>query len=101
MTIKKGFYQMAYGIGLLAQIEKWLNVGIINTPVPGDRVIELGSQMINDGTPLPRPSSNSSRNLNLISTKQKSPRDCPPIRSVPFTLLRCGAAAGWITCPTT
>jgi len=42
---------MAYGIGLLAQIEKWLDVGIINIPVPGDRVIELGSQIINDGTP--------------------------------------------------
>jgi hypothetical protein len=38
---------MAYGVGLLAQIEQWLDAGIISRPQPGDRIVELGSEMIN------------------------------------------------------
>ena len=43
---------MAYGVGLLSQLERWLDGGIIPLPRLGDRVIELGSQMINNRTPL-------------------------------------------------
>jgi methyltransferase family protein len=42
---------MAYGIGLLREIESLLDNGIIPMPQPGDRVVELGSQMLNVGTP--------------------------------------------------
>jgi hypothetical protein len=43
---------MAYGLRLLDQIEQWLDAGPIPFPHRGDRVIELGSQMINADTPL-------------------------------------------------
>jgi len=42
---------MAYGAGLLQQIESWLDTSILPVPSSGDRIIELGSQMINVGTP--------------------------------------------------
>jgi len=42
---------MAYSLGLISQIEQWLEDGTVPTPRPGERVIELGDQMLNDGTP--------------------------------------------------
>jgi hypothetical protein len=42
---------MAYSIELLNQIESWLDSGILPIPSPGDRVAELGSQMLNPDTP--------------------------------------------------
>jgi hypothetical protein len=43
---------MAYDIGLLEQFGRWFDAGILPLPAKGDRVVELGSQMINTGTPL-------------------------------------------------
>ena len=43
---------MAYGVGLLNEIEEFLDHGIVPIPQPRDRLIELGSQMLNVGTPV-------------------------------------------------
>jgi hypothetical protein len=37
---------MAYWTGLFTSIEQWFDAGILPTPSPGDRIAELGSQMI-------------------------------------------------------
>ena len=42
---------MAYSLGLIAQLDEWLDAGIIPPLGRGDRIIELGDQMLNDGTP--------------------------------------------------
>src|SRR5262245_8625895 len=42
---------MAYSIGLLKQIEGWVDSGALPLLLAQDRVVDLGSQMINPGTP--------------------------------------------------
>jgi hypothetical protein len=43
---------MAYGLGLLSQIEQWVDAGLVPGFGLGNRVAELGSQMVNPGTPI-------------------------------------------------
>lgn len=42
---------MAYSLGLIAQLADWLDAGIIPHLTPGDRIVELGDQMLNADTP--------------------------------------------------
>jgi hypothetical protein len=42
---------MAYSLGLIAQLAEWLDAGIIPPLTPGDRIVELGDQMLNADTP--------------------------------------------------
>ena len=42
---------MAYGTGLFQNLERWLENGVLPGLSPRDRVMDLGSQMINAGTP--------------------------------------------------
>ena len=43
---------MAYSVELVAQIGRWLELGIIPMPKPEDRIVELGDQELNAGMPL-------------------------------------------------
>jgi hypothetical protein len=42
---------MAYSLGLIAQLDEWLDAGIIPHLTPGDRIVELGDQMLYADTP--------------------------------------------------
>jgi hypothetical protein len=43
---------MAYSKELVAQVARWLELGIIPMPKSGDRIVELGDQELNAGMPL-------------------------------------------------
>jgi hypothetical protein len=42
---------MAYSLGLIGQLAEWIDAGIVPHLEQGDRIIELGDQMLNAGTP--------------------------------------------------